>query len=263
MKICIFGAGGRMGKAVTSLVQAADDVTVVGAVEGSGSPLLGRDVGEAAGVGNLGVAISEDLSSALLGADVLIDFSLPPAFETMLRTALKAEVAVVCGTTGLDDGHERLMDRAAERIALLWAPNMSLGVHVLCQLVEQAVRMLGPGYDPEIVELHHGRKADAPSGTARALLAAVQRARPELSPIYGRQGEPGPRPQSEVGVHALRGGGVIGDHSVHLLGPLERLEITHRALSRDVFAAGALRAARFVAGAKPGRYTLADVVSAE
>jgi 4-hydroxy-tetrahydrodipicolinate reductase len=172
-------------------------------------------------------------------------------------------VALVSGTTGLSPESRALLDEVAGEIAVLWAPNMSLGVQVLARLVREAVASLGPSYDVEVVETHHNQKADAPSGTATLLVQAAQAARPELQPRHGREGQLGPRQPQEIGVHALRGGSVVGDHSVHLVGAFDRLEISHRAMSRDLFAAGALRAARFVAGRAPGRYTLADVLDAD
>ena len=152
---------------------------------------------------------------------------------------------------------QRAIDQAAEKVAVLWASNMSLGVQVLAELAKQATRML-PGFDLEIVEVHHKLKADAPSGTALSLLGAIQEVR-EARAVTGRQGRPGARMEDEVGVMAVRGGDVIGDHSIHFLGPGERLELTHRATNRDLFARGALRAARIVGGLPKGRYTMADI----
>jgi 4-hydroxy-tetrahydrodipicolinate reductase len=262
MKACLFGAGGRMGRAIAAAAVSAGDVRLVGAVDHHEAPSIGRDLGELAGVGHLGVEVSADLGSALLGADVVIDFSSAGAFDGMLRAATAAQVAVVSGTTRLSQASQQLIDKSAGSIAVLWAPNMSLGVAVTGMLVEQAVRALGGDYDVEIVEAHHRHKVDAPSGTAVFLAQAAQRARAELGLVHGREGEPGARARGELGMHAIRGGGVIGDHTVHLIGDHDRIEITHRAMSRDLFAAGALRAARFVAGRTPGRYTLADVLGA-
>ncbi|MBW2457341.1 MAG: 4-hydroxy-tetrahydrodipicolinate reductase [Deltaproteobacteria bacterium] len=262
MKLAIYGAGGRMGKVIARLVAQADDLSIVGAVDAASHPHLGRDVGELAGVGPLGVELSADLGSALLGAEMVIDFSVAAVFDEMLRGAIKAGLPVVSGTTMLSDASQALLARAAETIAVLWAPNMSLGVQVLARLVEQAVAAL-PGYDVELCETHHGRKIDAPSGTATMLVDRAVAARRDLQDrVHGRQGEVGQRRPTEVGVHALRGGGVVGDHSLHLLGPFDRLEITHRAMSRDLFAEGALRAARFLLGRSPGRYDLADLLDA-
>lgn len=260
-RLALFGAAGRMGQAITRLVAVTPGVAIVGAVEGPGSSAIGRDVGELAGAGNLGVAVDPDPSTALLGADVLVDFSLAPAFDGMLRAARKARVAVVSGTTQLAPASEALLDEVARELPVLWAPNMSVGVQLLARLVEQAVAQLGAGYDVEIVEAHHGRKVDAPSGTATFLQEAAQRARRELRPVGGREGAVGPRQADEIGVHAVRGGGIVGDHTVHLVGPFDRLELTHRAISRDLFAEGAIRGARWIVGKAPGRYTLADTLT--
>jgi 4-hydroxy-tetrahydrodipicolinate reductase len=260
MKLALFGAAGRMGHAVTRLACQAEDITIVGAVDGHDSPFIGRDVGELAGAGNLGVAIAADPGSALLGAEVVIDFSIAGAFDAMLRSAMNAGVAVVSGTTRLSADSEALIDRAAKMIPVLWAPNMSVGVQVTARLVELAVAALGSGYDVEIVETHHNNKADAPSGTATFLVQAAQSKRQELTPTHGRLGQVGARKPDEIGVHALRGGSVIGDHTVHLIGDFDRIEITHRAMGRELFAAGALRAARHVTSRPPGRYALADIL---
>jgi 4-hydroxy-tetrahydrodipicolinate reductase len=216
-------------------------------------------VGDLAGAGHLGVEVSADLGSALLGADVVIDFSIARAFDDVLRAALKAKVACLSGTTALSAESQARIDEAGATIAVLWAPNMSMGVQVLATLARQAVQAL-PGYDVEVVEAHHNDKADAPSGTATYLVRAVQQAREELEPVFGREGQVGKRRATEIGVHALRGGGVVGDHTVHLIGEHDRIEITHRAMNRDLFAEGALRAARWLVGRKPGRYQLADVL---
>ncbi len=233
---------------------------VIGAIDSNDSPVLGRDLGELSGVGTMGVAISADLSSGLLGADVLVDFSIASAFDGMLRAAMHQKVAVVSGTTRLSTESEALMDKAAGKIPLLWAPNMSVAVHVLARLAREAIKALGDGYDVEVVEAHHNRKADAPSGTATFLVQAAQQARGELTPTHGREGEVGARKPEEIGVHAMRGGGIVGDHCVHLMGAFDRLEIGHRAMSRELFAQGALRAARWIAGRAPGRYSMADVL---
>lgn len=257
LKVAVCGATGRMGRAVIRLCHAADNLTLVGACTSPNNPELGQDAGSVAGAPIAGVALSADVESSLLGADVVVDFSLPPAFQRLVRAASTQGVALVSGTTGVVDAD--LLDRAASQIPVLWAPNMSLGVAVLSELLTEAVRRLGPGFDVEISEVHHRGKVDAPSGTARRLAEAAQQAR-ELSPIHGREGLTGPRAPSEVGVFALRGGDVIGDHSVHLLGPGERLELTHRATNRELFAHGALRAARWLVGKQPARYSLSDVL---
>jgi len=261
MKIALHGAAGRMGRAIVGLAQEADDLTIVGAVDHHASAHLGEDVGVLAGVGNLGVMVDADLGSGLLGADVVIDFSIAPAFDPMLRAAMQQGVAVVSGTTRLSDESQDLIDKAAAKIPVLWAPNMSVGVQVLAKLVKEAVAALGVDYDVEIVETHHNQKVDAPSGTATFLERAARSVREELVAQHGRQGQVGKRNPSEIGMHAVRGGGVVGDHSVHLISEYDRIELTHRAMRRELFAAGALRAARFVATAAPGRYALSDIIA--
>jgi len=260
VKVAINGVTGRMGLTLVRLARAAGDEIVGGACAPSDAH-VGRDLGELAGIGAFGVAASPDAGSALLGADVVIDFSSPQALPALLLAAVNQKVAVVSGTTGLDDTAQAALDRAAQTVPVLWAPNTSLGVHVLAELVEDAVRKLGPRFDVEIMEVHHRKKVDAPSGTALRLANAARAGRPELADVHARDGLVGARTAKELGVLAVRGGDVIGDHTVFLLGTGERLELTHRASSRDLFADGALAAARFVAGKPPGRYTLKDVLT--
>jgi 4-hydroxy-tetrahydrodipicolinate reductase len=248
-----------MGLAVLRAAR-AEGVEIVGGACSSSDPSLGRDLGELAGIGSLGVVVTDDTASALLGAEVVIDFSIGSAAPAFFATAARGRVAIVSGTTGLDANGERALEKAASLVPVLWAPNMSLGVQVLADIVEQAVRRLGPAFDVEIVELHHRRKIDAPSGTAKRLAEAACAGRPELTVRYERAGDVGARPSNELGVFGVRGGDTIGDHTVYLLGKGERLELTHRAASRDLFAEGALFAAKFVVGKPPGRYTLSDAL---
>lgn len=259
MRLAIHGVTGRMGQAVTRIA-ASEGVSIVGAIASSGSAGLGRDAGEIAGAGAVGTIVTADAASGLLGADVVIDFSQPAALPHLLKLAMREKIAVVSGTTRLDATGERLLDEAAKIVPVLWAANTSLGVQVLAELVTLAVQKLGLGFDVEIVETHHRAKIDAPSGTAERLRLAVEEARGELHRVAGREGNVGPRKPDEIGVLALRGGDVIGDHTVHLLGHGERLELTHRATNRDLFARGALRAARFLHGKPAGRYTMADLL---
>ncbi|HKY34551.1 MAG TPA: 4-hydroxy-tetrahydrodipicolinate reductase [Polyangiaceae bacterium] len=260
MKLAIFGATGRMGLAIARLARAAGDVQIVGGVCADQDPALGRDIGELAGLGSLGVVTTADTASGLLGADVVIDFSVASAVTGLLALAARQKVAVVSGTTNLDDAAKKALDKAAQSVPVLWSPNMSVGVQVLSELVEQAVRRLGPGFDVEITEIHHKKKVDAPSGTAKRLADAARAARPELREVHGRSGDVGARKDDEMAVYGLRGGDVIGDHTVYLFGQGERLELVHRASSRDLFAHGALLAARFLVGKSPQRYTIADVL---
>jgi len=236
VRLAVFGASGRMGSAVLRLARESGDVEVVASI----------DVASGA--------------QSLVGAEVVIDFSAPAAVPTLARAAASAGVAIVSGTTGLDAAATQALDDAAAHVPVLWEPNMSVGVFVLGELLREAIRMLGPGFDVEIVETHHRRKADAPSGTAMRLAEIAKASRSETSRfVTGREGKPGARTNEEIGVLAVRGGDVIGDHVVHLLGEGERLELVHRASNRDLFASGALRAARWLCGKSPGRYRLADV----
>lgn len=260
MRLAIFGATGRMGLAIARLAKASQDVEIVGGICSDSDPGVGRDIGELAGLGQLGVVTTPDIASGLLGADVVIDFSTASAVAPLLAIAARQKVAVVSGTTNLDDAARGALDRAAQSVPVLWAPNMSLGVQVLAELVEQAVRRLGLGFDVEITEIHHRKKIDSPSGTAKRLADAARRARSELREIHGRSGDVGARTDEEMAVYGLRGGDVVGDHTVYLFGQGERLELTHRASNRDLFAHGALSAARFLAGKPPRRYTIADVL---
>jgi 4-hydroxy-tetrahydrodipicolinate reductase len=259
VKIAVAGAAGRMGQAIIRLL-AEEQLTLVGAIEHGKSPSLGKDAGELAAAGILGVEISADVSAGLLGAECVVEFTSAAAVPQLARAAAEKRVAIVSGTTALDARAESALDEAAKLVPVLSQPNMSLGVEVLASLVRQAIRALGPGYDVEIVETHHRKKVDAPSGTAKRLVEAVREARGEVRMLAGREGMPGARTDDEVGVLAVRGGDVIGDHTVHILGHGERIELTHRATSRELFARGALRAAKAIAKQKPGRYTMADVV---
>jgi 4-hydroxy-tetrahydrodipicolinate reductase len=237
MKLAIMGARGRMGQAIARLAP-DHGAEVVLAID--------KDQGELAGLKKS-------------GADVLIDFSSPDAALGGARACADAGVALVSGTTGLDESQRDALSDAAKHVAVLWEPNMSVGVLVLGELLRGALAMLGEGFDVEIVETHHRLKMDAPSGTANRLAEIAHEARKGPS-ITGREGKPGKRTRDEVGVLAVRGGDVIGDHVVHLIGQGERLELVHRATNRDVFALGALRAAKWIAKKPAGRYALKDVL---
>jgi len=195
------------------------------------------------------------------GFDVAIDFSSAEVVPEVAGLVAQAGAALVSGTTGLSIEGQRALDDASQRVAVLWEPNMSVGVHVLGTLLRQAIAALGEGFDVEIVETHHRRKVDAPSGTAIRLAEIAAESQSAAALVHGRVGRPGPRKSAEIGMHAVRGGDVVGDHSVHLLGEGERLELVHRATSRDVFALGALRAAAWIAQKPAGRYRLSDVLA--
>jgi 4-hydroxy-tetrahydrodipicolinate reductase len=258
MRVAVVGASGRMGRAVVRLAR-AEGLEIVCAV---GESDIGRDAGELAGIGAIGACVVDTVAAVEhVHADVVIDFSAPGATLALAPIAAAAGTAIVSGTTGLAGEPRAALERASAQVPVLWEPNLSIGVHVLSQVVAQAVRALAD-WDVEIVETHHRAKLDAPSGTALRLAEVAQRARSGATTrlVHGRQGKPGARGAEEIGMHALRGGDVVGDHVVHLMGGGERLELVHRATSRDVFAHGALRAARWIAGKPPGKYTLADVL---
>lgn len=261
MRVAISGAAGAMGQRVVALVAATADMELVAAIERADHPDLGKDAGLLAHVAELGVPLTSDLTGE---PDVLIDFSAPTATLARARDCARRGVPLVIGTTGLPaEARAEIEKQIAARIPVLVAANMSLGVNLLVRLAEIAARAL-PGYDVEIVEVHHRRKKDAPSGTARELADRLLKAldRGEEALIYGREGITGARTSDEIAIHAVRGGDVVGDHTVIFAGEGERVELTHRATSREVFAQGALRAARFVAGQKPGLYSMQDVLGA-
>jgi len=260
--IALVGAAGRMGLAVTRAIVARSGITVAAAVDHPSCGQIGRDLGELAEVEALGVTVSSDIEAALAGADAIVDISHPDAASAVIAAAEVAELPLLCGTTGLTDEDHAAFDRAAASIPVLYTPNLSPGVAVMTALLRRAANALGEGYDIEIAEIHHRDKIDAPSGTALALARAAAQARGLDDSAYkhGREGQTGARSTEEIGVHALRGGRIFGEHTAILAGDHERLEITHRAASRDLFAEGAIRAALFLAGKPPGRYTMADVL---
>jgi 4-hydroxy-tetrahydrodipicolinate reductase len=263
VRLAVAGSTGRMGRMVIEAALEAAGVTLAAALEGPGHPLLGTDCGAFLGR-NTGVSISSDLA-ALAGCDALIDFTRPAGTLTHLAACEAHGVAMVVGTTGFDaDGRDRLQ-AAATRIPLLVAPNLSAGVQVLARLVALAAGMLGDDYDLEIVEMHHRDKVDAPSGTALMLGEVAAQARGQRLDdvaVLSREGHTGARQRGAIGFATLRGGDVVGDHSVVLAGAGERIEITHRSGSRRAYAVGALRGARFLCGRAPGWYTLKDVMGA-
>lgn len=239
IRVAVAGALGRMGREVVRLAEEAPDLSLSGTWDARGGTELG---------------------AALTGADVVIDFTSPDGTLAVAAAAADRAVPVVSGTTGLPAEARAALAKIAARIPVLHAANMSAGVAVLADLVTEAVRRLGDDFDVEIVEMHHRHKVDAPSGTALRLADAVSAARPGIEKVHGRSGAAGPRRPGEVAILALRGGDVVGDHTVVLAGPGERIELTHRASSRETFAQGALRAARWIVGRSPGLYGMADVL---
>jgi len=258
VKLVVAGAGGRMGRVLIEMVLRSADLELAAALEAPGNPLIGRDAGELVGQPN-GVRIT----SGFTGGDCLIDFTRPDGVLANLEQCVAKGVRMVIGTTGLSERHNALVAEAAKRIAIVQAPNMSAGVNVAITLAERAARALGEGYDVEIIEAHHRHKVDAPSGTALAFGAAVAGALGRdvaRDGVHGRRGAVGERKPGSIGFHAVRGGDIVGEHTVMFAGEGERLEITVRSASRATYATGALRAARFLKGRASGLYDMHDVL---
>jgi 4-hydroxy-tetrahydrodipicolinate reductase len=263
-KLVVCGAAGRMGRLIVALVRDTSDAELVGAVEAEGNAELGHDAGVLAGGPALGVNVTADYAALARPDTVTLDFTIAPAALAHLRTAAANGAAIVVGTTGFSAEESREAQALGAKTRTIIAANMSVGVNVLLRLAAEAARLLGPSFDPEIGEIHHRMKVDAPSGTALALARAV--AAPlgrdlERSRVSGRDGMVGKRRDDEIGVIGLRGGDVVGDHTVYFLGHGERLELTHRAQSRECLARGAVRAGLWLGRqTKPGLYTMADVL---
>jgi len=247
--VSVSGARGKMGSRILSLAFQDSFFKVAGALEREGHPELGRDIGELLGLGRKGVSLSSETGKVLQGVDVHIEFSTPQASLVHLKEALRLKKAMVIGTTGFSPQELEEVMNAGRTIPLIWTPNMSVGVNLLFELVADAARKLGPEYEVEIVETHHHHKKDSPSGTAKFLAEKIAAAKKVKL--------------DQIGIHSMRIGDVVGDHTVIFATEGERLEFTHRASSRDTFARGALRAAQFLAGKKPDFYTLQDVLRAD
>ncbi len=263
MALVVVGAAGRMGQTLVRVIQETEGARLAGALERQGSPMLGRDAGEIAGVGNLGVAISDDPLPVFARADGVLDFSAPAASVAYSGYAAQARIVHVIGTTGIGPEDEEKIAAAARHATIVKSGNMSLGVNLLSVLVEQAARALPAEFDIEILEMHHRNKVDAPSGTALLLGRAAAEGRGvglENSSVRVRDGHTGPRPEGAIGFATLRGGSVVGDHSVMFAGPGERVVITHNAEDRAIFARGAVKAALWARGRKPGLYSMRDVL---
>jgi len=262
IKIAIAGSSGRMGRALLDGVLHADDLVLHAALEHAQSPVLGRDAGELSG-SPCGVKISADVSEVLKGADVLIDFTRPEGTLHHLEICRKLGVNMVIGTTGFSAQQKAILGGVAQQIGIVFAPNMSVGVNLVFKLLETASRVLDNGYDIEIIEAHHRHKVDAPSGTALGMGEVIARTLGRdlgKCAVYGREGVTGERDPSTIGFATVRGGDIVGDHTVLFAGTGERVEITHKASSRATFALGALRAARFLKANPAGMYDMQDVL---
>lgn len=263
IKIAVCGAAGRMGQRVIVAALEAG-CTVSGALERPGHPLMGQDAGLLAGCGQLGVVVTDDLNSVVEGCDVLIDFTTPKVSLKNLELCSLKKKSIVIGSTGFSPEERALAAELARDIPAVLAPNMSVGVNVCFKVLKDVAKILGDDFDVEIVELHHNKKKDSPSGTAvrmgEVVAEALGRDYNQVA-NYHREGICGERSKEEIGMQSVRGGDIIGEHTVYFIGQGERIEITHRAMSRDMFSRGSVRAARWVVGKAPGLYDMQDVLS--
>ena len=263
IKVAVTGAAGRMGGRIITLVTEAEGLEVAGAVEMAGHAKLGEDAGYIAGCGNLGVAITDSLEKALADADLLIDFTWPEVTIANAAVCEKLGKAMIVGTTGLSPEQRDVITRVAESTPVVFAPNMSVGVNVCFKALKDIAKTLGDGFDVEIVELHHNKKKDSPSGTAvrmgEIVADALDRDYNQVA-NYHREGMCGERTAEEIGMQTVRGGDIVGEHTVYFIGMGERIELTHRAMNRDMFARGAVRAAGWLGGKDAGLYDMQDVL---
>jgi 4-hydroxy-tetrahydrodipicolinate reductase len=263
IKVGVIGAGGRMGRMLIEAVKDNKQTTLSAAIERQGSSLVGADAGEVAAIGRLDVQIVDDLKAVVDDIDVLIDFSLPDATEKNMQICAEHNVAMVIGTTGFNEQQEQVLAKASEQIAIVYAGNYSTGVNLSLKLLGMAAKAFGNDADVEVIEAHHKHKIDAPSGTAYMMAEAVAQARGQNLKdvaVYGREGQTGEREAGTIGIHAIRGGEIIGDHTVMFIADGEVVEITHRARARMTFAAGAVRAATWIIQQEVGQYNMQDVL---
>lgn len=263
-KTVVVGAAGRMGCRLVSLIKESPSLMLTGALEVKGHPSLGKDAGETAGSGHAGVSITDNLPSLLEQGEVLIDFSAPEPTLEHMRTVVRHRRAMVVGTTGFSPTQLEELKSLAQEIPCIFSPNMSVGINLLCKVIGEMARTLGDDYDIEVIEAHHRLKKDAPSGTAlklaEVLAHAVNRDLDQVG-VFSRRGIIGERGKREIGIQTIRAGDIVGDHTILFGGIGERIEVTHRASSRDTFAQGALRAAKWIAHQPPGLYDMMDVLS--
>ena len=262
IRYAIAGCSGRMGRTLIEAVQQDDEASLVAALEHGSSPFLGRDAGELVGV-PCGVRIGDDLDAALAVADCLIDFTRPEGTLLHLEACRRHKVSLVIGTTGFSANGKSAIAAAAADIPIVFAPNMAVGVNAVFRLLDVAARILNQGYDVEVIEAHHRHKVDAPSGTAlrmgEVVAAALGRDLGECA-VHGREGHTGERPATQIGFSSIRGGDIVGDHTVLFAGDGERIEITHKSASRMPYALGALRAGRFMRDRERGLFDMQDVL---
>ncbi|MGC8602415.1 MAG: 4-hydroxy-tetrahydrodipicolinate reductase [Desulfomonilaceae bacterium] len=264
IKVAVSGAAGRMGKRIIILTHEHPELKIVAAFDAPENPAIGKDAGDIAGIGPIGVTVSDDFKAAIDSCDVIVDFSAPDATIRNVKEAVKRHKALVIGTTGLSDKQKVAVKEAATKVPCLLAPNMSMGVNLLFSLVKQVASSLGDNYDIEIIEAHHNQKKDAPSGTAAKLAEIVAnslgRNLDEVG-VYGRYGMVGARNPKEIGIMSVRAGDIVGEHTVMFCTNGERIELTHKAHSRDAFAKGAVQAAAWIVNKPVGRlYDMRDVL---
>jgi 4-hydroxy-tetrahydrodipicolinate reductase len=263
MRLIVAGAGGRMGRTLVKAISDMPELRVTGALEQPGSPLIGQDAGVLAGLPPSGLALTDDVKALAAQADGIVDFTVPASTLALLDVAAEAGLVHVIGTTGIDAAGEAAIRKAATRARIVKSGNMSLGVNLLAALVKRAAAMLDEDFDIEVLEMHHNRKIDAPSGTALLLGRAAADGRGidlDQRSVRSRDGHTGARESGDIGFATLRGGTVVGEHSVIFAGPAERIEFVHKAEDRMLFARGALKAALWARGQKPGLYSMADVL---
>jgi 4-hydroxy-tetrahydrodipicolinate reductase len=263
LRLIVAGAGGRMGRTLVKAIIDAEGITLAGAFDAPGSAIIGRDAGELAGLGQCGITVVSDPAPLFADADGLVDFTVPAATLVLAELTARHGLVHIIGTTGLGDSEEKLIAEAARRATIVKSGNMSLGVNLLAALTRRVAKTLDPSFDIEIFEMHHNKKIDAPSGTALMFGRAAAEGRGIDLATHserGRDGETGARKQGDIGFASLRGGTVVGEHSVIFAGPSERIELTHRAEDRMIFARGAMHAALWARGQKPGLYSMMDVL---
>jgi 4-hydroxy-tetrahydrodipicolinate reductase len=263
IKTLVIGVAGRMGKTIVSCLEDTDGIELSGGTETLGSPNIGKDVGELAGVGKKDIIIDSDLDKLVSACDAIIDFTTPESTMTTLEFAVKHNKALIIGTTGLKSDQKQMLKEKSANIRCVFAPNMSIGVNVLFKTVKDLAKTMGDAYDVEIVEAHHKFKKDAPSGTAVRLSEIAAKAlgrNLETDGVYGRKGMSPGREAKEIGIHTIRAGDIVGEHRVMFGGMGETLEISHRAQSRDTFARGSIAAAQWVVEQPPGLYDMQDVL---
>ncbi|MBN1380040.1 MAG: 4-hydroxy-tetrahydrodipicolinate reductase [Deltaproteobacteria bacterium] len=263
VKAVVVGAGGRMGGKIINMIAETKDIKMVGAVEQSGHPIVGRDVGQGLGLGRTGVSVDDNLEGCVEKGDVIIDFTQHEASLNNLEVAVAKNRAIVIGSTGFTADEMKKVNELAKKTRCVLSPNLSIGVNIMFKVIEQTAKILGEDYDVEIVEAHHHFKKDAPSGTAEKMAQIIAESLGrdlEKVGVYARRGMIGERTKAEIGIQTVRAGDIVGDHTVLFGGMGERLEFTHRAHSRDNFAKGAVRAAIWIVGQKNGLYDMQDVL---